>query len=88
MRVMRVVLLMLSLALLMSVAAFAEPSSQSTSMDQQELEAAIFGTPVRAERATPQFAYGLCSMTCDPCWSNADCPKIGGRIQTCNFACN
>lgn len=86
MRVMKMVLLILPLALFLSVSAQAEPSIQPAPTDPQELEAAIFGTPAPLERATASY-YGVCRMTCQPCWTSADCPKLNGRIQQCVDMC-
>jgi hypothetical protein len=89
MRVMRVTLLMLPLALLLSAAAFGAPANEST-LTTKQLEEAIFGSSgMTSSASTPaDEAFGVCDVTCDPCWSNADCPKIGTRIQRCVWACN
>ncbi|HEX3557185.1 MAG TPA: hypothetical protein VIA62_28500 [Thermoanaerobaculia bacterium] len=39
----------------------------------------------------PVFAviYGVCSSTCDECYSSNDCPRLegSGLRQTCTYAC-
>lgn len=88
MRVMRVTLLLLPLALLLSTAAFGAPANEPTPLTLEQLEVAIFGPPLSVD-APPVFPTGgRCSATCEQCWTAADCPKIGGRSQICAFACN
>ena len=88
MRVMRVTLLLLPLALLLSAAAFGAPSNESP-LTMTQLEEAIFGGPSLSLNDPPIFPTGgRCSYTCEQCWTSGDCPLIGGRPQTCAFACN
>jgi hypothetical protein len=88
MRVMRVILLVLPLTLMLSAAAFAEPSAQPAPMTPQQLEAAIFSpAPISPEDGFSSFYYGVCSSTCEPCWRHEDCPMIGPYLQYCTWAC-
>lgn len=81
---MRVILLMLPLALLLSTMAFANSPAQA-SPALEELEAAIFvGAPNQS--VDQLYSWGVCAVTCEPCWGS--CAPIGGRPQACVWACN
>jgi hypothetical protein len=81
---------MLPLVLLLSAAAFGAPANESTPPTTKQLEEAIFGSSgAMSSASTPAAeAFGVCDVTCDPCWSSADCEPIGTRIQHCVWACN
>lgn len=86
MRVMRVILLMLPLALFLSTAASAaDNASIQTSPSLEELEAAIFSIDPD-QNVDQAFVRGYCAFTCEPCLGS--CPPLGGRYQPCAFACN
>lgn len=90
MRVMRVTLLMLPLALLLSTAAFGAPSTDLTPLSMEQLEQEIFGAP-KSMSSFPAGATevypGVCAYTCEPCTTMEDCPPLGGRRQACVWAC-
>jgi hypothetical protein len=88
MRRVRVTLLMLPLALVLSAAAFAEPSTEPTPLSLQQLEEAIFRAPETQEAAWPYD--GVCAYTCEPCgrrYGDDDCPKYNGHSQRCVEHC-
>jgi hypothetical protein len=89
MRVRRATLLTLPLVLILSAPAFAEPAGQPAPPPPQQLKEAIFGAPA-ANESTASFSWwqGVCSHTCDPCWTSEDCPTMdGGWRQSCVWAC-
>lgn len=75
MRVMRVTLLMLPLALLLSAAAFGAPSAEPPSPTLEQLEGAIFGAPegMSSGPARASEWWGVCSLSCNVCWGPEDC---------------
>lgn len=85
MRMMRVTLLMLPLALILSAAAFAEPSTEPIPLTPQQLEEAIFNPPA-IQKVLP-FS-GQCAQTCAPCGlMYGNCPKFHGIPQSCVEIC-
>ena len=86
MRVMRVTLLMLPLALLLSAAAFGAPSTEEpTPLTTEQLEESIFGAP-QAMSSLPMRDsewWGVCSLSCNVCWGPEDC----ARGEFCTWAC-
>jgi hypothetical protein len=85
MRRTRVTLLMLSLALILSAAAFAEPLTEPTPVPLQQLEEAIFSAPAIQEDLPWS---GFCAWTCEPCGlMYGECPPYRGRPQRCAEYC-
>lgn len=85
MRVMRVTLLMLPLALLLSAAAFGETPNEPTPLTLEQLEGAIFGAPeARSDAPADTIEWrGVCALACRPCWSNYDCPPGDSCVGYC-----
>jgi hypothetical protein len=76
---------MLPLVLILSAAAFGEPSTEPTPLSLQQLEEAIFGDPA-IQKALPWS--GFCAYTCEQCGLiYGDCPDYGGRPQRCAEYC-
>ena len=75
MRVMRVTLLLLPLALLLSAAAFGMPSSGPSPLTTEQLEEAIFGAPEAMSSPPVRDSEwrGVCALSCAPCWGSEDC---------------
>lgn len=99
MRVIRVLLLLLPLALCLTATVSAQtlpptapaealmtqaqPAPGVTAEDQ--LFDTIF-TPAPTEMVGP--FYGYCAITCERCWGPGDCAKVGTRRNVCALACN
>jgi hypothetical protein len=70
---------------------FTPAHGTQTRLVAQDLAAEIF-LPAPGAAPAPGFAafanYGVCSSTCDECYSSGDCPLFNGFRQRCVSACN
>ena len=75
MRGMRLTLLVLPLALLLSSAVFGEPSNKPSPLTMVQLEEAIFGAPEGMSSPLVRHSewWGVCALSCAPCWGPEDC---------------